>query len=478
MIEIKDNNERKNNWSLLVKPTEACNLDCQYCYAKPFRDKYGNTKMDFALLEKILTLAENHAKNVSWIWHGGEPTLMGVEWYKTVQELFYKHDKTTFSQSMQSNGVLLNAEWAKLQKEYNIDIGVSYDVFDQNIRSGSQMINIENNIKKFIEAGGNCGTISVINKSNYKRQIELYEYFKNDLRVTPAFNHVYRSGGTLSFGLEIPAQQYVDEFLKYYKHWLSDTSEKAIIERSVSTMTKQIIGNRDLVCTSSDCRHCWIGVNCVGDLYPCDRYVPEKYSMGNIKDFNSIKEIYDTPGHKLYSLEIQKRFLTHCKECGYFDYCKGGCNANHIANTGNAYSIDTFSCELFRLKYFGVYNVLREVDLYSKKYNKYFYTLAIVQPFFTVNEIFEFLKYKNIDIPKESLTVDNLLKSKEFRLFRVFNQFKGDINKHCNYIDVKLDVDIQIGADFDMNSIKSERFEAMEKIYIMTKNHINDILKE
>lgn len=479
MINIDDG--RKSHWSLLVKPTEACNLDCQYCYAKPFREKYGNLKMSYETIDKILKLASEQAQEIQWIWHGGEPTLMGVEWYKQVQELFYKYsDKTKFKQSMQTNGTMLDKNWADLNKNYGINIGVSFDVFNQDIRMGSNKIDLEKRLDEYMNAGGQCGTITVINKESYKRQIELYEYFKTNRRISPAFNHVYRSDGTLAYDLEMELEDYSKEYMNYYNYWINDTSPEALPERSINILTKQVIGNRNIVCTYSDCRNSWIGINPIGQLYPCDRYVPDKYSMGNIKDFESIKDMYKADGYQLYYLETQQRLLTHCKECGYLQYCEGGCNANHIATTGNASKIDTFSCEIFKKSFNDVYKILREIDIYKKRYNFNLYKLLMEEPYFTVKEIQEVLNGYNITIPTESLDDKDIFKSKEFRIMRIFNPFKGAeiMNHHTDYNLYTLKSNANINYEFDINSIKNERLGLINKIFTKKANDILRILKE
>lgn len=468
--------EKRNNWALLVKPTEECNLNCEYCYAKPFRDKYKNKKMSFDIVDKILKLSEDYAKNVNWVWHGGEPTLMGIDWYKKVQELFYNHYNTKFNQSMQSNGVVLNEQWGKLSLDYDIKIGVSFDVFNQDIRLGSKMVDIEENIKRFISTGATCGTITVINKDNYTKQIDLYEYFKNTFNFYPSFNHVYRSDGTLKYSLEIEAEDYCNEFIKYYRHVMCDTSFNSILERSFILMTNQVIGSRDLVCTFNDCTMEWIGVNCIGDLYPCDRYVPERYSMGNIKNFDSIVSIYNTPGHKLYEYERLKRLNTHCKKCGYKNYCNGGCNANHIAVKGNNCEIDEFSCDLFRINFYNVYNELKNIDVYNvKKYNKKFLEMLLMHPFYSLIEIKEFLYEKGMILQKEKLTTENLLNSIEFNLFRIFNMFKGvGVNNHINFLNIPI---IKPNIDFsNMEEIKINRRISMNFIYNENKDAISNLL--
>lgn len=468
----------RESWALLVKPTHSCNLNCQYCYDKPMRDKYKGKKMDFALVDKILKLCSEHAKRIQWIWHGGEPTLMGIEWYERVQELFYKYYGTEFKQSMQSNGLLLNKDWAKFSLKYDVDIGVSYDVFSQNVRIGNKNVNVEDNIKEYMDAGGKCGVITVINKNNYHRQIELYEYFKK-LGTNPAFNHIYRSEGTLKNDLEISAEDYAREFLKYFKHYMEDSSSSAIDERTALVILRHVVGNRDLVCTYADCRHSWISVNPLGIMYPCDRYVPERYSMGNIMDFDSIEDIYKTDGHKLYFTEIQKRLITHCAECGYRMYCNGGCNANHIAVSGDGTGLDSFSCELFKLEFNGVYDYLRNVDFYKKSYNPHFVGLALSHPIISLNEIKEFMASKGFNTNWEYRNNGKeLLDCQEFKMFRAFNRFKGeDDNGHVNYTAPIINVDARLTEDFTFEGIKESRLETINDIFNKNINEILAIVK-
>ncbi|MGB3712834.1 MAG: radical SAM protein, partial [Candidatus Promineifilaceae bacterium] len=119
---------------LLAKPTGAiCNLDCAYCF---FLDKellYPGSKfrMDDELLERyIRQLIEAHQVNqVAVAWQGGEPTLMGLDFYRQAMELEEKHRRPgmTFLNTMQTNGTLLNDEWCAFFKEHNFLIGISID---------------------------------------------------------------------------------------------------------------------------------------------------------------------------------------------------------------------------------------------------------------------------------------------------------------------------------------------------------------
>ena len=119
---------------LLAKPTGAiCNLDCAYCF---FLDKevfYPDSKFrmsDDVLEQYIKQLIESHQTDrVTIAWQGGEPTLMGLDFYRRVMELAekYRRPGMTFEHTMQTNGTLLDDEWCAFYKEHNFLIGISID---------------------------------------------------------------------------------------------------------------------------------------------------------------------------------------------------------------------------------------------------------------------------------------------------------------------------------------------------------------
>lgn len=472
---------KRKKWSILVKPTNDCNLNCKYCYDKPLRDRNKGRRMKAEMIDHIAKLASNYAENIYWIWHGGEPTLMGVQWYKDIQEVFYRYYKTRFVQGMQSNGLLLDEEWAKLKRDYDIDIGMSFDVFGQkNIRDGSKNNqSFKEKIEIFKKHGQRLGTISVISRNNYKRQIELYEFYKQNNFSTPAFNHIFKSGGAVENELEVQAEEYTKEFQKYFKYWLHDSSGRVYPERSVSEAFNQVIGSRELCCTYSDCRLNWLGINADGSIYPCDRYVPDRYYLGNIMDFDSIEEVYKTKGFKRYYDDIEKRFKDHCMDCGYWNYCKGGCNGNHISASGSASGVDEFSCTLFRLKFNKVYEVLREVDVYNDKLNRFVLKAVIEHPFITIREIKDFLGKKGYRTDfKYTRDGKELLECEEFKLFRIFNVFKGgtfENPNHRDYIRRNLGISMDL-KNIDRNVLKIKKDELMEKIFKDSEEDINRIL--
>ncbi len=473
---------RRKEWSLLVKGTHQCNLNCLHCYDKPSRDKYKDAKMSIELVDYIARLSSEYSEKVNWIWHGGEPTLMGCDWYKEVQDVFYKYYSSSFMQYMQSNGILLDESWAKLSRDYDLDIGVSYDVMSQSfVRTGHMDFDFAKTAEIFKKYTKNIGTITVINDYNHDKMIEMYTALKEiGSDRCFAFNTIFKSEEAEKNTLEFSSvEQYADSFRNYYKYWMYD-DHMGCEERLAMEATKHIVGNRNICCSNSDCRYNWLCIGPTGDVYPCDRDYPEIYLIGNIFDFNSIEEIYDSSGYQRYYNDIQKRFDNYCSKCDYFMYCCGGCNANHSTAKGSLDKLDETVCDVFISRFVQAYDILRDVDVYKDKININVIKLAIDHPFFFMKEIKDFLEKHDYKVNLiYSTNPDKLLKSSEFKLFRVFNVYKGnDVAGHSDFYEYCMNVDLDLCSDFDINSVKDKRYSIMEEILKKNKEQIDKILCE
>lgn len=441
-------NPPRKKFSVLVKPTHNCNLDCKYCYDKPFREKiHGVMTMD--ILHQICRLLSEYTSSVVWIWHGGEPTVVGLEWYeRAYREVFPQYPMLDFEFHMMTNGVNLDERWYEFTKKHNIQVGMSYNAYYQTqLRVSNQKATkedreavlaqrLENTLKYWVSKGRPLGCIDVISGANYKDQVAIYEYYKS-MGAQVAMNHVFHTPQTEVNNLEIEARKYADEFLKYFKHWLYDTN--GILERSAYEALMTVIGLRRHTCVNTDCRRCWLGFNPLGEMYPCDRWYPDKYKLGSVFDYQTIEEVFESDPYKQYSSEVQTRFDTTCKECGYFDVCRGGCNASAIQSTGSAAGVEKFYCELFKLKFNGVYKILRNLDFTRDfdKLNPYAKQAMLSHAFYSVKEIKAFLKKEGKSFYLE-YNPDDLLNCSEYLVFRGVNPIEdltSDITKHVDIIN-------------------------------------------
>ena len=451
---------RQKNWSILVKPTCDCNINCDYCFALAERKRNGNEVMTHELVEHIAKLSDEHAEEVQWIWHGGEPTLVGPKWYRDLQYIFFNRYNTRFHQKMQSNGTLIDDEWINLLKDYDIAMGISFDAFCQESRTSKG--NVLSNIQKIEASGEGVGVITVITNKNYTRLIELYEYFKSRLHCHPSFNQVFDINRDNKAGFGVKLKDYEAAFQSYYRYWLIDASENARAERSAMTFTKHVIGDREHICTNTDCRLAWLGISPTGEVFPCDRQFNENYMLGKITEYSSIQSVYEGDKFRSYYYEVEERFTKYCNSCGYGDYCQGGCNANAVEVSGSASGIDEAYCELFKMKFNVVYDELRRIDIYKDKLNMNLFQLLAGHPFFPVKEIRDFLSSQGYRTNWDYSSVGrSLLDSTEFKIFRIFNIFKGEgLNKSIDYINYSVDI-----CNESFKSLKKKRCEILFDIF-------------
>ena len=124
------NNDFQNNYgspflSVIMKGISTCNLSCKYCDA----DTYSNQRMDFKVLASVINKAQSYSRYIDYIWHGGEPTLLGIEFYKKVLYLqnYYKREGQVISNGMQTNGTLLDKEWVEFLIKNKFSVGISLD---------------------------------------------------------------------------------------------------------------------------------------------------------------------------------------------------------------------------------------------------------------------------------------------------------------------------------------------------------------
>lgn len=431
-------------FSVLPKPTHRCNLDCRYCYDKPYRETIKED-MSMEVLDRLLKLLSGYTEKVVFIWHGGEPTMVGLEWYrKAYSEVFPKYPMLEYEFSMMSNGTNYNDDWFDFFEKYDIEPGASYNSYYQTqLRCSSQSdpdlqkeLEKSERIKEYIikakERGLKIGVIDVITGLNYKNQIDIYEYYKK-LNISLCMNHIFHTKQTEKNHLEISAKEYTEEFLKYFKYWLYD--KDGMYERSAEEALALVIGAvGSLTCKYEDCRYKWLGINPRGELYPCDRYYPEKYRIGTVFDYESINDIFASEVYQMFSCEVQKRFDTKCRECGFWFACKGDCSGSALESSGSCEGVEEFVCELFRLKYIGVYEILRDLDwVGNKEINPCARSMLMNKGFYSVREIKQFMKDVGMKFKLE-YNRDNFLQCSEYQVFRGIN-FMADDDIHKRHID-------------------------------------------
>lgn len=323
--------------SLLIKPASAvCNLDCSYCFyldrdADPYKSLPAR-RMSMDTLERLVdTYLFYSYPNSTFAFQGGEPTLAGLDFFTRLVELQKRYGRNgqNVSNALQTNGVLLDDNWAQLFREYNWLLGVSLDG-DESINDTYRfnkaghgtykqvMRAIETLQKRKVDFNILC----VLSQANVEKGRELYKFYKSlgvdNIQYIPLaeFN---ADGSRMPF--TITPEQYGKFLVETFDAWWPDRRKVRI--RFFDNIAEALAGQKPGSCTMHETCDSYVVVEYNGDIYPCDFFVESGWKLGNV-ELDSWAEIARRTRRYNFA---QKKTLSHpeCQICDYQSICHGGC---------------------------------------------------------------------------------------------------------------------------------------------------------
>lgn len=306
---------------VLFRVTDRCNLNCRYCFAREYSQGKDAPK------ELVLKTADmvKGAEHVIWIWHGAEPTVCGVDFYKQMNEELRERGISDIS--MQSNGVVLwHRDWLDFLKQDKMNISISYDGRYQDVMRGHK-VDVERSIGALAEAHIGFGVITVIGEHNAKDLCGLYDDMKTAGVKYWQFNTIFPSPRS-SFIPTNMARDYEHSVFELFCKWAEDPEPISI--RNFEEFIPYMVGAGHYFCTfSGSCHEEYISVTTDGDIAVCDRWFD--HYAGNINDFSSIDEVFSSPW-RLQMAEAKRQRVERCKQlgCPFTDLCQGGCPRNAL----------------------------------------------------------------------------------------------------------------------------------------------------
>lgn len=327
-----------NSTTLIVKITgKYCNLQCQYCYYAPY-DQTIKTVMSTETLESLISQYLNAYDSVDFIWHGGEPLMAGIKTFETIVELEkrYKRSSTKINNRIQTNGTLIDQDWARFFAKNNFHVGVSIDgtkethdrlrIFPRQEGSYDSAVN---GLKILQKEGLNVGVVAVVTKHNACR---IEQDLKNFLSIgikNLGFNVFYEPNPeALLYGFSLTADDYTEFLIKIIDFWLLANDSRFRIREIDELMAILFqVPAKNCRCAGTCTR--FITVDWDGSVYACDSF-PQSYqeSFGNIKSQN-LTDILDSFPRKKFIQEI-KYEIEQCGNCNLYQYCHNGCSAQRV----------------------------------------------------------------------------------------------------------------------------------------------------
>lgn len=342
---------------VLAKPTGAiCNLDCSYCF---FLDKEllypnSNFRMTDEVLENyIRQLIEFHrTKKVVIAWQGGEPTLMGIDFYRKAiayQEK-YKKPGMTFENTMQTNGTLLNDEWCEFFKENNFLVGISIDgpreLHDANRvdkRGGSTFDKVMRGVKLLQKHGVEYNVLTTVNRVNGDYPLEVYRFLRDEAGATwmqfiPVVERLNEGGitlyqrGSAVSERSVQAEQYGEFLIAIYDEWVHHDVGKVYVQGFEAALSNWMgVGSSGVCIFDATCGTA-LALEHNGDFYSCDHFVEPDYLLGNIQH-NSMRELVGSVQQQKFGRDKSDSLPTYCRNCEVRFACHGECPKNRFITT-------------------------------------------------------------------------------------------------------------------------------------------------
>jgi uncharacterized protein len=325
--------------TIILKATEKCNSNCYYCDV--VRKKGTGQSMSLTVLEKLYErihefLETNKNENLDILWHGGEPLLLGPEYYWQaikLQEKYVGQQKNRIRHSIQTNLTCFTEEFVEIFKELGINaVGTSYDP-EPNMRGPGAKIDTLQYNNAFMKAleileknGIGYGIIYVVTRKSLENPLGVFHFLTNFILSGGInFNPVLIYDNERK-NIAITADEFADFLGQIFPVWWENRSRYMEVEPFNSFIKNIVDGNRELSCVDSgSCTYHHINIAPNGDASQCGRSSDwGLLDYGNIAK-NSLDEII----HHQERQKLENRYKiiknSDCKECRFWSICHGGC---------------------------------------------------------------------------------------------------------------------------------------------------------
>jgi uncharacterized protein len=351
---------------LLAKPTGAsCNLDCKYCFFLSKESLYPGSRFrmtDEVLEAYIRQLLEAHqTPEVTVAWQGGEPTLMGLDFFRRSVELAgqYRRPDQKISFNIQTNGTLLDDAWCSFFREHHFLVGLSidgpkdmHDAYRVTKGGAGSFEQVLKGWELLCQHRVDCNILCTVHAANGGHPVEVYRFFRDRLKArfvqfipiverTSAATAsdrdwdrregrqrpLYTQSGSTVTRRSVGARQYGRFLIGVFDEWVRRDVGSVFVQ-TFDVALGSWLGQHNLCIVAPTCGNSLV-LEHNGDLYSCDHYVEPDYRLGNIRE---------TPMIEMVASERQRRFgqdklatlPRYCRDCTVLFACHGECPRNRF----------------------------------------------------------------------------------------------------------------------------------------------------
>ncbi|MFO7932647.1 MAG: anaerobic sulfatase maturase [Bacteroidales bacterium] len=351
-------------FQVFVKPVgAACNMACRYCYYLEKEKLYPaetRFQMPVELLEEYIRkhIEASSEPVIGFSWHGGEPTMAGLDYFKRIVELQNRFcpSGSRIVNGIQTNGTLLDDDWCSFLAQEHFVVGISmdgpkelHDLYRHSKNGSSTFERTLHGYRLLKEHGVIPEILCVVNAGNVRYPLEIYTFFKqlqaNYITFLPLVEREPDADSGAS-ELSVPPEAFGNFLISVFDRWKKEDIGRVKVQ-IFEEATRTAFGQDHTLCIFK--RQCG-GVPVVeynGDFYSCDHFVDEAHRLGNIMN-HTLAELLDSPQQQSFGAAKRNTLPRYCLECEVLDMCNGECPKNRFILTPDGEGGLNYLCAGYR----------------------------------------------------------------------------------------------------------------------------------
>lgn len=349
-------------FGVMAKPAgSGCNLKCDYCYYLEKQKLYNSTSplMEDETIELFIKqyIQSQESNEIQFVWQGGEPALLGVEYFNRIVELQKKYaGKARVFNAFQTNGTLIDLEWARFLKKNNFLVGISidgpqhiHDYYRKYRNGNSSFDDVMQGIELLKSHRVEFNTLSVVNRYSEKFPLEVYSFMKkvgsSFMQFLPAVERLNAQSNPAELQLthqktkdaeitdwSVTPKGYGNFLKEIFDHWVRKDVGKTFVQMFDVTLANWM-GKNPGLCVHKDYCGDALVIERNGDVYACDHFVYPEYSRRNIHE-KSLREMFFSKEQISFGLDKKKSLSINCRACDFRFACHGDCPKHRFVDSG------------------------------------------------------------------------------------------------------------------------------------------------
>ena len=326
----------RKNISFLIKPASGdCNLFCDYCFYRKTAESYPETTVhrlsDETYTELVRKAQVEGRQAIAYMWQGGEPMLMGIDFYRRALAIQEEHrqPEQIISNTIQTNAIMIDDEWAELFARHRFLVGVSLDgpqeLYDIHrfTRAGTSVFDKVLKACEILDKHKvEFNILAVVNNDTVRHPVDIYRYLLGSgfhyLQFIPCIEVIDNEKAPFS----VPADEYGVFLCDLFDEWFQNGYPFVSI-RLFDNLLQYYAGYQPECCMYKDSCGEYLVVEHNGDVFTCDFFVTKEWHIGNILD-ETPDEIMTRPKYLEFS-KLRRLDCADCDDCRWLGFCQRGC---------------------------------------------------------------------------------------------------------------------------------------------------------